>query len=639
MRIFSLLLLLILLWPFRSYSQSGNLVFNPGFEEYNPCFTPPLPNSGDSCYSTCNYAHLPGPIFNNGGALYWYSPTNAITNYYKRCYLDPTSVGYQDHFMGFGYRPRTGGAYIVLQGYTVEWVVDNGIRSYAQVSLKDSLRAGCRYEVLFYWMLVGTRNVRSGSYNSHSSDGLGAYFSKDSFYVNTRETLSDLEPQVQNPAGNLLADTLNYQKIHGYFVAEGGEKYLTLGNFKKDSEIITQAIRESSEEPSSDMGTMFYIDDVSVRLVPPEGVLLDLGPDILHCDTSSLEYILEAQEGFDSYLWSTGETTQRILVKDPGMYWVEGNYGCGVLRDTIMINSVPPPISVHFTDTVICQQDGFSLNLEGPVGYSGYQWSTGATNRSIQVTTEGTYILNASHTCGISSDTVEVKVFDKPVDLIFPKGDTVICKGASILLQGVDGFEFYQWNAAIPLKDNLVSTEGIHNLSVISEEGCEYKDSVYVKVIEEPKVPFFSADSISCQGLVVALNVPEQPEYNSWVWEDGSSANIKKVSENGSYILIVYNICFQKSDTINIDFLDCRPKIPNLFTPNNDRYNQTFIIQTDVNRPFELRIFNRWGNQIYYSSNYLGDWDGANLPDGIYFYHLSDKLLLKEYTGNISIIR
>lgn len=38
----------------------------------------------------------------------------------------------------------------------------------------------------------------------------------------------------------------------------------------------------------------------------------------------------------------------------------------------------------------------------------------------------------------------------------------------------------------------------------------------------------------------------------------------------------------------------------------------------------ELRIFNRWGNEVYFSAGYRNDWDGTYrgepLPDGAYFY-------------------
>ena len=62
--------------------------------------------------------------------------------------------------------------------------------------------------------------------------------------------------------------------------------------------------------------------------------------------------------------------------------------------------------------------------------------------------------------------------------------------------------------------------------------------------------------------------------------------------------------------------------IPNVFTPNGDGINDTFFIR---NLPIEgntMAIQNRWGRVVFEATDYKGDWDGGNLPDGVYFYTL-----------------
>ena len=55
-------------------------------------------------------------------------------------------------------------------------------------------------------------------------------------------------------------------------------------------------------------------------------------------------------------------------------------------------------------------------------------------------------------------------------------------------------------------------------------------------------------------------------------------------------------------------------------TPNGDGVNDTWVIYNIENHPGSIvRVFNRWGNEVYYSNNYHNDWDGhyKNLKEGL----------------------
>lgn len=79
-------------------------------------------------------------------------------------------------------------------------------------------------------------------------------------------------------------------------------------------------------------------------------------------------------------------------------------------------------------------------------------------------------------------------------------------------------------------------------------------------------------------------------------------------------------------------------KIPNLITPNKDGMNETFNIGENNNLK-KLKIFSRWGDEIYNNVNYKNDWDGNGASDGLYFYVLIFPDTLEEYKGWIQILR
>src|SRR5690606_30765590 len=66
--------------------------------------------------------------------------------------------------------------------------------------------------------------------------------------------------------------------------------------------------------------------------------------------------------------------------------------------------------------------------------------------------------------------------------------------------------------------------------------------------------------------------------------------------------------------------------IPNIITPNGDGQNDRLVIVglSDYDNA-EVTIFNRWGNEIYRSSNYRQDWDAQGVNEGTYYYLITLK--------------
>ena len=67
-------------------------------------------------------------------------------------------------------------------------------------------------------------------------------------------------------------------------------------------------------------------------------------------------------------------------------------------------------------------------------------------------------------------------------------------------------------------------------------------------------------------------------------------------------------------------------QLTNVFTPNGDGKNDTFVIVGLENFDnADLAVYNRWGNEVYRNSNYKNTWDGDGLNDGTYYYILKVK--------------
>ena len=213
----------------QSFSQI-NLVPNPSFEEYINC-----PGLEDSS----RFINYMPP---------WFSPNWGTPDFFNRCdnYTINSNIGVPYNCGGSYQQAHTGNGY---GGF--EWCQSDDCE-YFSIKLTSSLQEGKKYCVEFYVNLLNT------SYWGY--DRIGAYLSKDSLCVPTYGYLHFI-PQVENPAGNVILDTLNWTLISGSFIAQGGEQYITIGNFRPDS-LVQLVINDTV------IGNWPYynLDDVSVTL-------------------------------------------------------------------------------------------------------------------------------------------------------------------------------------------------------------------------------------------------------------------------------------------------------------------------------------------------------------------------------------
>jgi len=126
-----------------------------------------------------------------------------------------------------------------------------------------------------------------------------------------------------------------------------------------------------------------------------------LNNDTTNCigETITLKAIPVNPSQIINYKWSTGETSQSIIVNQSGKYSVTAslNTSCSYQKDTTLQFKEPIPFSLG-KDTSICFNDlkSGSIVLKGPPGYHHYIWNNQLTNQpNFSVTGPGTYTLTA----------------------------------------------------------------------------------------------------------------------------------------------------------------------------------------------------------------------------------------------------
>ena len=228
--------------------DDANLVYNPSFEEHSQC-----PQRIDAL----------GVM---RGVDAWWQPTRGSSDYFHTCGGRECSV--PRNKMG-SQAPHSGEAYCGI------YCSQEDYREYLQTELREPLKSGQRYRVSFHVSLADK--------SPHAVAALGALLTIDRMSDSTmgilmRREWSDigmremqsiatwLTPQAQNPVDRILDNQRDWTEVCDTFVAAGGERFLTIGNFADFNHSI---VVETHFAAAVLQGAYYYVDDVSVICIDP----------------------------------------------------------------------------------------------------------------------------------------------------------------------------------------------------------------------------------------------------------------------------------------------------------------------------------------------------------------------------------
>ena len=175
----------------------------------------------------------------------------------------------------------------------------------------------------------------------------------------------------------------------------------------------------------------------------------------------------------------------------------------------------------------------------------------------------------------------------------------------------------YQWyldgvaimNSGMFENEISVSEEGMYNVVLTIEEDCILSRSFDYCNEGHPNAELGEDRSFcSPQNLILG----ENNLGKNYLWNTGETTAKIIIDEPGSYSVTVSNHCGESYDSVNIlPCESCDMLIPNVFTPNNDGFNDTFGGFSDCPvETFYLSIYSRWGEKVFETIDYFNHWDG-----------------------------
>lgn len=338
-----------------------------------------------------------------------------------------------------------------------------------------------------------------------------------------------------------------------------------------------------------------------------------------------------------------------VWPKDTIIYQIEVTEGSCSRKESIQIN-VLDFITVKLSpkDTVICKSDSMLLRPESHALH--YVWTPASSLNNANAKYPKAapqhntrFVVTANLGKCQDKDSINVKVVPYPKATILP-ADT-LCYGDSTVLTGMVTGSSYAWsplatlthaNSLQPTAKPLTTTA--YSLTAFDTLGCPKPYSDTVIVVVRNKVPAFAGNDTAIVAFQpLQLNASGGQQY-SWTPAIGlNKTNVHNpIATLGTnipgdslrYILKVTDDagCFGY-DTLLVRIFKTQPDIfiPTGFTPNSDGRNDVLKAIPVGIKTFEyFKVFNRWGQQLFSTSDPSKGWDGtvngSPQPSGTYVF-------------------
>ncbi len=466
----------------------------------------------------------------------------------------------------------------------------------------------------------------------------------------------------------------------------------SLGNYISDTTVISVV----------DVGSFMLMvidtltgcsDSTTVTVIDGERYpyLIGGADQVLNCliQTVQVDAMMEGPSDQVEFLWTgpqggiqSDPIQLQIWVDMPGWYYlaaIDTVNGCMSMDSVHVDDQSEIPSAMAIVDNQInCHQATAQLHAEsstsGEMLLEIWYDSNGNiidTSDMIQVDNSGIYYLEVHDLINgcVGMDTVNVLKTDSPDAVVEITDEN--CAGdlqGSILIAeifgGIAPFTYLLDGIMVqasPFFENV--TPGIHSIQVIDHEGCIWQQEVMVSegfTLSVDIGPDIRLQPGEILQLETVLNIP-LTLVDSLVWEPKvilSCQSCPNPIVTGLFSTSI-SVTVYAEGCIDSDFLellvnpDYEVFIPNVFSPNYDGINDYFTVYggNSLKRIQELKIFDRWGDQILELNNFEPNipekgWDGTYyqrpLNPGVFVYQVVLEFIdgnFRTYSGDFTLLR
>jgi gliding motility-associated-like protein len=334
--------------------------------------------------------------------------------------------------------------------------------------------------------------------------------------------------------------------------------------------------------------------------------------------------------------------------------------------DTVLVKQTPPPPYVSWL--TYCQYYPAPPLMANDDSITWYVYDslnsvTYATAPTPSTALTGATFYFAGQTvngCPSAIDSIQVTVNPNPTVTVTP-ADTALCPGASYVLRATDtdAIAYYHWYPAIYLSDTntanvTVSPETNATYTVVASNQYGCSDTAAAAVTVHPAALIYLGDSVTLYpGQTYTMSPSTNCTTFEWFPPAGLSSSVipnpvASPAVSTKYILYGQTVdgCIA-TDSINIHVsANSLIAVPNAFSPGNGPNNEFKLIKNGEATLNHFRIYNRWGQKVFETTDINAGWDGTfngtPQPFDVYVYEIEAVTSSGQdfrLQGNVTLVR